>query len=77
MKKQYSVVDFGFARCNVTLYHNGIMVEQKKMWEDEAQDYIDKLEDEGYTHGYTSEEVENARNNYEWRLENMIKEDLY
>ena len=75
MKKQYSFINLSFGKCAIILYHDGVKVERKEMWaDDECFDYIDKLEDEGYTHGYTVNEVENARKNYEWRLDNMIEE---
>ena len=74
MKKQYRIEALSFAKCVVILYHDGVEVERNRMWEDECDDYVDKLEDEGYTFGYSVDEVENARKNYEWRLEDIIKE---
>jgi hypothetical protein len=73
MKKQYHISEsFQFKRT-VATYHDGVLVASETLWMDEADEYADKLEDEGYVYGYTKREVESAKRRYEEMLENIIQ----
>ena len=72
MRKQYRYHD-SFDKYYFYIYHDGELVETKKVWYDEFCDEIDKLESDGYTYGYTKEAVEDAKRQYEHMLENMIE----
>lgn len=72
MKKQYRNTDSLFYRCYLYIYHDGILVDTKRYWYDELYEEIEKLEQDGYTYGYTREEVEKAKQKYENMLENVI-----
>lgn len=74
MKKQFRCQrTYGF-RVFIELYHDGELVETKKLWEDdEYLNFIESLESNGYTYGYKKEEVEEAKERYERMLCNMIE----
>lgn len=73
MKKQYRYSDENlFYRAFLYIYHDGILVDTKRYWSDELYEEIKKLEQDGYTYGYTKEEVEEAKQQYENMLENVI-----
>ena len=73
MRKQYQY-EYSGLRVYINLYHDGKLVESKKVWQgDEAMDELDRLEEEGYTYGYTEEEIADEKKRYEYMLENMIE----
>ena len=78
MKKQYryNIDNTGFKRY-FYLYHDGELKKSYSIWEDEISDEIDKLEENGYTLGYTICEVEDAKLEYEKMLKNIIKEENF
>ena len=74
MKKQYRYGDLlSFGKKYLNLYHNGELVETKKLWIDEFWDEKDKLEEVGYTYGFTKAEIEEAKQRYEYMLENILE----
>ena len=74
MKLQYRQIDIGGFKYKITLYHDGKVVDKRYVWIDDLEDEVDKLEAQGYTFGYTKEEVERARKLYEDKLNNIIIE---
>lgn len=72
MKKQYRYGEGSSFKYIITLYHDGELVDIRELWLDELDDEIDKLEEQGYVHGYTREEVEKAKQTYERMLKNII-----
>jgi hypothetical protein len=52
------------------------MMENTKVWEgDEIDNFIDKLEAEGYERAYTREAVQEAKENYERLLAHQLIEE--
>lgn len=56
----------------IRLYCDGWLVKSYKVWVDELEDEIDKIEKQGYVLGCTEYEVEMARKQYEDMLDNII-----
>lgn len=74
MEKQYRCIHTYSFKIFIELYHDGELVETKKLWEDdEYLNFIESLESNGYTYGYKKEEVEEAKERYERMLDNMIE----
>ena len=75
MKKQYRSQHTYRFKVFIYLYHDGELVETKEFWEDdEYLNFIESLELNGYTYGYKKEEIEEAKERYEYMLNNMIDE---
>lgn len=73
MKKQY-YLSRGVSFVNyITLYHDGVEVGTEKVWDDELFDYIEHLEEQGYTRGFSKAAVEKAREEYEYLRDNLIE----
>lgn len=73
MKKQYTYWEYKPWKYTIELYHNGNLVHEEERWEgDDLNNYLDTLEKEGYTLGYTVEEVEQAKKEYALKLSNQI-----
>ena len=76
MKKQYRNQHTYRFKVFIYLYHDGELVETKEFWEDDKYlNFIESLELNGYTYGYKKEEVEEAKERYEYMLNNMIDID--
>lgn len=75
MIKQYRYQEerAGSFKSTIYLYHDGTLVETKSLYLDELDEYIDKIAREGYTFGYTSEEVNFAYRQYIRRKNHEIK----
>ena len=72
MKKQYRVSkNIGFKKY-IYLYHDGVLVKEYFVWEDELYSETDELERKGYTRGYSNIEIEQVRKEYMHMLKNMI-----
>ena len=56
----------------IRLYCDGWVVKTYKVWLDELDDEIDKLEGQGYVYGYTEQEVNEVKEQYETMLDNII-----
>lgn len=66
MRKQYIICEGPTFRYWITTYHNGVKIENTKVWVgDEFDTLIDKLEAEGYERAYTKEAVQKAKEEYE------------
>lgn len=75
MKKQYRY-EYGRAgsfEVNVFTYHDGILIDMRTIYQDELEDMICKLHDEGYTYGFTERELNSEKNQYERMLANVIR----
>ena len=73
MKKQYRIVERHWPYYNLILYHDGVEVATRDSNQMTIGVDTDKLEEEGYTYGYTEEKIEKARKEYEHMLENRIE----
>lgn len=72
MKKQYCMSESFMFKRTIKVYHNGELVSSERMWIDEADEYADQLEEDGYVYGYTQDEVDEAKRTYEEKLANLI-----
>lgn len=72
MKKQYRYYEITSFIYAIALYHDGEIVEYYKVCQNELDDEIDKIEEQGYTYGFTKEEVQEAKERYEKMLKNII-----
>lgn len=68
MRKQYVVSKGPTFRVWIATYHDGVLVRQDKVWIDDLDDFIVKLERDGYEKAYTKEEVQKAKEDYERKL---------
>lgn len=76
MRKQYDLYEGASFRYWVVLYHDGVKVDAVKKWQgDELSAYLDKLESEGYTRGYTKDDVEEAYKKYIHIYNNRIEQE--
>ena len=65
MRKQYIIQEGLPFRYWITTYRDGVKIENTKVWQgDEMNDFIDKLEADGYERAYTREAVQEAKENY-------------
>ena len=76
MKKQYRIVERHWPYYNLILYHDGVEVATRDSNQMTIGVDTDKLEEEGYTYGYTEEEIEKIRKKYERMLENRIERKI-
>ena len=74
MRKQYTIIDDVWSKKIVKTYHDGKIEETKLLWLNEVDEYIEQLEKDGYTFGYTQEQVNQARQDYEYKRANMIND---
>jgi hypothetical protein len=76
MRKQYRISELDWKTWRIDIYHDSVRVASEtylRIQDDEYNDRLDWLEEQGYTYGYTIEEVENAKKLYEHKLKNMIE----
>lgn len=74
MKKQYHVSESYMFKRTITVYRDGKLTLSETLWTDEADGFIEQLEEDGYVCGYTQKEVDEAKRIYEERLANLIAE---
>ncbi len=76
MRKQYTISPGATFRYWITTYRDGSVMEKHKVWQgDEMNDYIDKIEAEGYERAYPASEVQEAKETYERLLaRQLVKE---
>ena len=72
MKKQYRIVERHWPFYKIILYHDGVKIEARDSDRIVIGMDIDKLKSEGYTYGYTDDEIEEARKAYERMVANRI-----
>jgi hypothetical protein len=76
MRKQYVIQEGLSFRYWITTYRDGVKIENTKVWQgNEMDNFIDKLEAEGYERAYTREAVQEAKENYEWLLAHRLAEE--
>lgn len=73
MKKQMRYIPYKWPYTIIQIYHDGQLVEEKALSQDEVSDYVEELEQQGYTKGYTKQEVKESRQIYEYQLANIIE----
>lgn len=73
MKKQYDYYETRWPYHEVVLYHDGVKVTIERKDLLELDDYLEQLENDGYTRGYIEEDVEEARRHWEHIYENRIE----
>jgi hypothetical protein len=76
MKLQYRYYQSASFQYTIQLYCDGWFIKSYKVYCDELDDEIDKIEIEGYKLGYTEEEVEIAKQKYEKILNNLIAKEV-
>ena len=77
MRKQYTIEQGATFRYWITTYQNGSKMEEHKVWVgDEMNDYIDKIEAEGYEKAYKKKEVQKAKEKYERMLARQLVEEV-
>ena len=74
MRKQYVVKKASSFQDWITTYHDGVKIQNDKVWLDDYDDFTDKLEEEGYERAYTKEEVQEAKEKYERLLARQLME---
>ena len=72
MKKQYYIEQGKGFRVDIVLYHDGVETNRIKTWEDNTFPYLRDLEAEGYTRGCLKEDVDEAYDEYLFKLQNII-----
>ena len=75
MKKQYRTDEPDWKTWRIDIYHDGTKITSEtflRIQDDEYNDRLDELEAQGYTYGYTVEEVKLGKKLYEHRLNNLI-----
>ena len=74
-KKQYHCIQNSSGRYVISTYHNGDLKTTIQIgYASEMKEYIQSLERQGYTRGYTSDEIEEAKQIYQEMLFNEIVE---
>ena len=73
MKRQYRYDYNNWHSFNLQIYHDGKLINSQNVELYEIDDEINKLITNGYVYGYTKEEVEMAKQDYEMMLESMIE----
>lgn len=76
MRKQYVVKKASSFQDWITTYHNGVKIQNDKVWLDDYGDFTDKLEADGYERAYTKEEVQEAKEEYERLLARQLVEEV-
>jgi hypothetical protein len=74
MRKQYVVKEGPTFRVWISTYHDGVPMQEDKIWLDDYDNFTDKLEEDGYERAYTKEEVQEAKENYEQLLARQLVE---
>ena len=69
---QYKCKEYIGFKHIIQLYHDGELAKAYKIYTDELDDEIEKLEAQGYRLGYTKEEVKVAKERYAVMLKNVI-----
>lgn len=75
MKLQYRCRSSYGYKDSFELYHDGELVESYRVSIIDSEEEADRLEEAGYTYGYTQAEVENAKKKYHEMLERVIKKE--
>lgn len=74
MRKQYYISESTFLKFCITLYHDGTQVDRVEKWAgDELNDYLEDIESQGYTQGYSKEEVDKAERKFKYLRDNLIE----
>ena len=72
MKKQYRYYEAIQFKYNVELYHDGKLIKIYRIWADEIDAEVERIESRGYTFGYTQDEVDRVKKRYEVISANLI-----
>lgn len=73
MKLQYRYREYIGFKWILDIYNDGKLIESLKLYAHELEETEEKLLAEGYTYGYTEEEVAEAKAKYEEMLSNIIQ----
>lgn len=74
VKKQYDYYEVRWPYYEIVLYHDGSKVSVERKSSLEMNEYLKQLESDGYTQGYTEEDVEKAREEWEHIYKNRIEQ---
>ena len=72
MRLQYRTSDYMGLKTRIIIYEDGEIVKDYAVYDDEVNAECDRLEEQGYTFGYTEAQVRAARKGYEYKLARMI-----
>lgn len=75
MRLQYRYYEYTGFQYIIHLYCDGYLVKSYKVYSIELDDEIEKIENEGYTYGYTEDELDEARAHYEKVSDNVIRKN--
>lgn len=75
MKLQYRYYEHLGFKYMIQLYCDGQLVKSYKVYSIDMDDEIEKLEEQGYSYGFTEKEVNKAKEQYERMLNNIIIEN--
>lgn len=75
MKKQYDYYECRWPSYEIILYHDGVKISDERVTLLNLDERLEQLEAEGYTLGYTEEDIEKARKKYEYYYENRIEKN--
>lgn len=75
MKKQFNYYETTSFRYCVNIYHDGKLFLSEKIWSIDLDDRIDELKKQGYTYGFTKDEVRTIKERYEYITANIIDEN--
>lgn len=73
MRKQYRDCEGKFGYRKIFLYHDGELVKMYSISHFELEEEINHLEHDGYRYGFTAEEVDQEKRQYEYMLARIIK----
>jgi hypothetical protein len=76
MKKQYRIEEKNWHTDYFLIYKNGELTETKIVDRLNFEEELEKLENNGYKYGYSKDEVELAKLDYEYKLKRIIKEEV-
>lgn len=76
MKKQYRLKEKNWYSDYLLIYENGKLIKTITVDKTNYDKEIEKLENNGYKYGYSKEEVELVKLDYEYKLQNIIKEEV-
>ena len=73
MKKQYTVAKKSVYKMYVYLYHDDALIKTDEVWMGEVDEYIEKIELEGYVRGYTQEAFKAIEEKYHEAVQKYIE----
>lgn len=73
MRLQYTFYESRTFKYHIELYQDGKLVDTIKVWQDELDDEIDRIERLGYRQGYTKQDIDRVKHQLDIMLEHYIE----